>query len=384
MKQTKERNGNGQRLAQQSYGGNGGSASYGGPSYGGSASGNSELGPMTDAFDFGGDDDSSMGSIKDSVRGEPGQDYPVFSSVPETGFKCSQQQYPGYYADVEAQCQVFHICQEDGRANGFLCPNGTIFSQRHFVCVWWFDFDCSTAEQFYDLNAELYKESELGSSPRSGQGQGGSIYGGSVPSEFSDELIGGSVPSSNGLIGGSVPSPKGLSGKLHSPKENLNKMYMAQIDEFSSVTTTAPSYYSNGKTSNGKTSNGKTTQRKNGNGNGGFKGLTTPSVQQYESQSVESVTPSSFDGQNYETTPYNLDEALGEEIHSDSPILEALSLTTNVPKMQSSKSYGPSAMKGGNGNRNNNFYGTTKSSPKSNYGSSKTSQLADFGFGEEM
>ena len=42
----------------------------------------------------------------------------------------------------------------------FLCPNGTIFSQELFTCVWWFDFDCETAEDFYNLNEGLYKTPE--------------------------------------------------------------------------------------------------------------------------------------------------------------------------------------------------------------------------------
>ena len=59
------------------------------------------------------------------------------------------------YADVEARCQVWHQCFA-GRTWAFLCPNGTIFNQEIFTCVWWFDFDCSTAEQFYNLNDNLY------------------------------------------------------------------------------------------------------------------------------------------------------------------------------------------------------------------------------------
>lgn len=95
--------------------------------------------------------------LRKAIRGEPGQDYPIFGTIPSTSFRCSQQQWPGYYADVEARCQVFHICQEDGRSDAFLCPNGTIFSQQNFVCVWWFDFDCNSAPDLYSLNNNLFK-----------------------------------------------------------------------------------------------------------------------------------------------------------------------------------------------------------------------------------
>ncbi|XP_042222247.1 glycine-rich cell wall structural protein-like [Homarus americanus] len=88
--------------------------------------------------------------------GIPGQDYPILASVPNTGFSCIGQ-VPGYYADTspDAGCQVFHICQVGGRKTSFLCPNGTIFNQQFFVCDWWFNFDCTTADQFYDLNNEI-------------------------------------------------------------------------------------------------------------------------------------------------------------------------------------------------------------------------------------
>ncbi|XP_042856833.1 uncharacterized protein LOC122243357 isoform X2 [Penaeus japonicus] len=89
--------------------------------------------------------------------GVPGEDYPILASVPDTGFSCEEQDFPGYYADTapQAGCQVFHICQFDGRQDAFLCPNGTIFNQQYFVCDWWFNVDCAANEQFFNLNAEI-------------------------------------------------------------------------------------------------------------------------------------------------------------------------------------------------------------------------------------
>ncbi|XP_071522299.1 uncharacterized protein [Panulirus ornatus] len=89
--------------------------------------------------------------------GVAGQDYPILASVPDTGFSCEDQQFPGYYADTadEAGCQVFHICQLDGRLDSFLCPNGTVFNQQYFVCDWWYNVDCSASEQYFDLNSEI-------------------------------------------------------------------------------------------------------------------------------------------------------------------------------------------------------------------------------------
>lgn len=92
--------------------------------------------------------------LRESIPGEPEVDYPIFAQAPETSFSCEGKD-DGMYADVEARCQVWHQCFRD-QTWAFLCPNGTIFNQEIFTCVWWFDFDCSTAESFYSLNADLY------------------------------------------------------------------------------------------------------------------------------------------------------------------------------------------------------------------------------------
>ena len=91
-----------------------------------------------------------------AIPGQPGVDYPIFSDVPNTPFNCSQQRLPGYYADPSARCQLFHVCHDD-RQWSFLCPNGTVFSQHHFVCVWWYEFDCSQATSLYSMNERLYQ-----------------------------------------------------------------------------------------------------------------------------------------------------------------------------------------------------------------------------------
>uniref|UniRef100_A0A1A9VQL0 Chitin-binding type-2 domain-containing protein n=1 Tax=Glossina austeni TaxID=7395 RepID=A0A1A9VQL0_GLOAU len=90
-----------------------------------------------------------------AIPGVPGIDYPLFSQVPPTNFDCAQQALPGYYADIEAQCQVFHICALN-RTYSFLCPNGTIFSQEVLVCVWWNQYDCASAPSLYANNAFIY------------------------------------------------------------------------------------------------------------------------------------------------------------------------------------------------------------------------------------
>jgi len=118
-----------------------------------------------------------VAALEETIPGIPGEDYPIYASVPESSFSCDGQVDGGYYADPEAECQAFHICAGDGSGGltkySFLCPNGTLFQQQYFVCDWWFNVDCSTAEDFYSLNDEIAAEREA-NSPGGGQGQ----YGG--------------------------------------------------------------------------------------------------------------------------------------------------------------------------------------------------------------
>merc|ERR1712006_65422 len=85
----------------------------------------------------------SRGSLflgRSDPRG-PGEDFPIFGELPSTSFLCDGR-LPGYYADPEADCQMFHMCVDEEQLTPpltdypFLCPNGTLFSQQYFVCDW--------------------------------------------------------------------------------------------------------------------------------------------------------------------------------------------------------------------------------------------------------
>ncbi|KAG7153269.1 accumulation-associated protein-like 1, partial [Homarus americanus] len=92
--------------------------------------------------------------LRESVPGEPGVDYPIFGwPIIDTAFSCAGKR-DGYYADPETRCQVFHICQFETDTK-VLCPNGTIFDQEKFNCIWWNAVDCSATESFYNLNNEI-------------------------------------------------------------------------------------------------------------------------------------------------------------------------------------------------------------------------------------
>ena len=134
------------------------------------------------------EEELELKSLADSLPGGgvPGEDFPVLSEIPETNFQCNDQSVSGYYADSEAGCQLFHICQIRGsgrvQQDSFLCPNGTIFNQRYFVCDWWFNFDCATAQNLFVLNEQIgeagleFGEQNLASNnnyQNFGQGTGG-------------------------------------------------------------------------------------------------------------------------------------------------------------------------------------------------------------------
>ncbi|CAB4059515.1 unnamed protein product [Lepeophtheirus salmonis] len=105
-----------------------------------------------------------LAALADAIPGVPGEDYPIYSEVPETSFVCDGQIEGGYYADPEAECQAFHICSADASGGlakySFLCPNGTLFNQEYFICDWWFNFDCAQAEELYSRNEEIAAERE--------------------------------------------------------------------------------------------------------------------------------------------------------------------------------------------------------------------------------
>ncbi|QQP49854.1 Putative cuticle protein [Caligus rogercresseyi] len=76
-----------------------------------------------------------------------------------TSFSCEGQQY-GYYADVDNNCQIFHVCLpiEDDFGSiietahfSFICGNQTIFDQQTLTCNHFDDaFPCNEAPSLYN------------------------------------------------------------------------------------------------------------------------------------------------------------------------------------------------------------------------------------------
>merc|ERR1712168_744725 len=130
------------------------------------------------------DADAALAMLQGSIPGVPGEDYPIYAEVPESGFTCEGQVDGGYYADPEAESQAFHICTADGAGGlakySFLCPNGTLFNQNYFICDWGFNFDCSTAEDLYSINDEIAAEREALAGAADAPGE----YGAPIEEEY--------------------------------------------------------------------------------------------------------------------------------------------------------------------------------------------------------
>lgn len=78
-------------------------------------------------------------------------------------FSCQNRIY-GYYADMENECQVFHVCLPQTRGSirwSFICPAETVFNQETFVCTRTdSSIPCEESEKYYVLNEEIGKEVE--------------------------------------------------------------------------------------------------------------------------------------------------------------------------------------------------------------------------------
>ncbi|XP_014270402.3 uncharacterized protein [Halyomorpha halys] len=71
--------------------------------------------------------------------------------IPITAFSCSGRPI-GYYADLETNCQVYHMCGEGQRQYSYMCPNTTLFHQRMLICAHWYQVNCSRSELDYSAN----------------------------------------------------------------------------------------------------------------------------------------------------------------------------------------------------------------------------------------
>ncbi|GFQ97009.1 chitin-binding type-2 domain-containing protein [Trichonephila clavata] len=86
-----------------------------------------------------------------------------------TNFNCDGLRY-GYYADVDNNCQIFHVCHPITHADGnqetlhysFFCGNQTVFNQLTLTCAFPEDaVPCQNARDFYYVNDNIGIEDAL-------------------------------------------------------------------------------------------------------------------------------------------------------------------------------------------------------------------------------
>ncbi|GAB6026343.1 hypothetical protein CHUAL_012546 [Chamberlinius hualienensis] len=117
------------------------SGSYGASASATSANGYSTPAPAESQFL---PTDLAEGVSIPQIPGVAGVDYPIYSQALVSAFNCEEKMAPGYYADIETKCQVFHLCQPYSDKTSFLCPNGTMFNEKYSVCDWWYNVKCET------------------------------------------------------------------------------------------------------------------------------------------------------------------------------------------------------------------------------------------------
>lgn len=99
-----------------------------------------------------------------------GWEFPILTeeylSAPlQTSFTCDGRSY-GYYADVDNNCEVYHVClpleDDEGAVYqtahfSFICGNQTVFNQETLTCASRdLSFPCAEAPSLYDIvNAEF-------------------------------------------------------------------------------------------------------------------------------------------------------------------------------------------------------------------------------------
>ncbi|KAF5304768.1 hypothetical protein FQA39_LY09545 [Lamprigera yunnana] len=81
-----------------------------------------------------------------SVYSVSSQLYENFENLTFT-FDCTNKAV-GFYADKEYDCQIFHMCNEQGKRIPHVCANETSFNQEFRICDWEYNFDCSEAEKW--------------------------------------------------------------------------------------------------------------------------------------------------------------------------------------------------------------------------------------------
>jgi len=110
--------------------------------------------------------------LEEQPLGLPSNSTSIRANIVDT-FDCTGKVY-GYYADVDNDCQVFHVCLPQTFADGsekmfkwsFICGEDTIFNQESLTCARAEDaVPCQEAPALYSLNDNFGKIPEKSAEP---------------------------------------------------------------------------------------------------------------------------------------------------------------------------------------------------------------------------
>ncbi|XP_050466631.1 uncharacterized protein LOC126859393 [Cataglyphis hispanica] len=62
----------------------------------------------------------------------------------------------GFYADVDYNCKIFHVCENFGDGFPVICADNTVFDQKRRICTDEENIDCQHAHEWYYLNELIY------------------------------------------------------------------------------------------------------------------------------------------------------------------------------------------------------------------------------------
>ncbi|KYN14308.1 hypothetical protein ALC57_13475 [Trachymyrmex cornetzi] len=62
----------------------------------------------------------------------------------------------GFYADIDYNCRIFHVCENSGDGFPVICANDTVFDQKQRICTDEENIDCHHAHEWYYLNELIY------------------------------------------------------------------------------------------------------------------------------------------------------------------------------------------------------------------------------------
>lgn len=102
-----------------------------------------------------GTEQGSTRTKREAIPEEYDQDFNFEENFEKTGFNCQDKVAGGVYADIESNCEMFHICVPMGKYKMLdykvFCANGTAFDQETGSCREKEEFTCENALLYYQF-----------------------------------------------------------------------------------------------------------------------------------------------------------------------------------------------------------------------------------------